>query len=230
MTSPIKLITVVIADDHEIFRDGLKLVLTRKNGIDLMGEAENGKALIHLVHQLKPDVVVTDIKMPEMDGVEATRLLTQNYSDINVISLSMFDEEDLVVEMFEAGARGYLVKNANKTEIIEAIETVNNGQPYFSDSGNNRLTQKLANSRFNPFSKTRPPAFTPRELNVIELICNQCTNKEIADVLYISARTVEGIRLRIIEKMNVKNTVGLVIYAIKTGLFKPDDKTGNLAV
>lgn len=224
MTSSAKLITVVIADDHEIFRDGLKLVLTKKNGIELVGEAENGKSLLSLVQQLQPDVVVTDIKMPEMDGAEATRHLTRTWPDINVISLSMFDEEDLVVEMFEAGARGYLVKNANKTEIIEAIETVNNGQPYFSSSASNRLTQKLAKSWFNPFSKMRPPAFTTRELNVIDLICRECTNKEIADQLYISARTVEGIRLRIIEKMNVKNTVGMVIFAIKAGLFKPDDK------
>jgi DNA-binding NarL/FixJ family response regulator len=217
------LTSVLIADDHEIFRDGLKLTLAPKNNIQLVGEADNGRSLLALARQLQPQIIITDIKMPEMDGVEATRLLTAEMPEIPVISLSMFDEEDLVVEMFEAGAKGYLVKNAHKTEILEAIATVKTGQPYFCSGTSGRLTQKLARSLFNPYSGVEKISFTDRELSVIELICDELTNKEIGDRLFISPRTVEGVRQRIIEKMRVKNTAGLVIYAVKTGLFKPKE-------
>lgn len=222
MNNQTGLTSVMIADDHEIFRDGLKLILTAKNGVKLIGEADNGQKLVALARELDPDVVITDIKMPEMDGVEATRLLTIQMPSISVISLSMFEEEDLVVEMFEAGAKGYLQKNAHKSEILEAIETVNKGQPYFCHNTSDRLRHKLAYGKFNPFKGAPRIQFSFREMELIQLICKQLTNKEIADTLNISNRTVEGIRQRIIEKMDVKNTAGLVIFAIKMGLFRPE--------
>jgi DNA-binding NarL/FixJ family response regulator len=221
MSQEIKLTTVLIADDHEIFRDGLKLILHARNGIELIGEADNGRSLIALARQLRPEIIITDIKMPEMDGVEATRVLTTENPKANIISLSMFDEEDLVVEMFEAGAKGYLLKNAHKNEILEAIATVKTGQPYFCTATSGRLTHKLARSLFNPYAQSEKISFTDREMSVIRLICDELTNKEIADRLFISSRTVEGVRQRIIDKMKVKNTAGMVIYAVKTGLYKP---------
>src|SRR6187401_2996061 len=120
-TPPIK---VVIADDHEIFRDGLKLMLSKFTTIALLGDASNGRELLQLIATAKPDIVITDIKMPLMDGVEVTRYITQHHPDIGVIALSMFDEISLIVEMLEAGASGYLVKDCDKTEIKEAIERV----------------------------------------------------------------------------------------------------------
>ena len=111
-------IKIIIADDHEIFRDGLKLMLQRQTDIIVAGEAADGKELIELVKHTLPDVIITDVKMPQLDGVAATKYLTEHYPYIGIIALTMFDEEDLIVDMLEAGAKGYLLKNADKTEII----------------------------------------------------------------------------------------------------------------
>ncbi len=215
-----KKITIVIADDHEIFRDGFKLMLTKQKGITLLGEAEDGKALVELVQKLKPDIVVTDIKMPIMDGIEAAKKISALLPKTGIIGLSMFDEDDLIVDMLEAGAKGFLLKNTGKDQIVEAIKTVSQGYPYYCKTTSNRLTQMIAKSRFNPYKKSEKPKFTHREQEIITLLCQEMTNKEIGDKLFLSVRTVEGHRLKIQEKMNVKNTVGVIIYAVKIGLIR----------
>lgn len=211
-------IKLLIADDHEIFRDGFKVMLSKYPDIILVGEAENGKELIELANELKPDVVITDIKMPIMDGIEATRKIAEKFPQMGIIGLSMFDEDDLIIDMLEAGAKGYLIKNAGKEQIIEAIKTVYNNDPYYCKTTSNKLTQMIAASRFNPYKKTTKPEFSKREQEIIGLICQEFSNKEISDKLFLSIRTVEGHRLKILEKMGVKNTVGLVVYAIKNNL------------
>lgn len=213
-------IQLLMADDHEIFRDGFKLMLTKYPDIVLVGEAENGKELLELTQKLQPDVIITDIKMPVMDGIEAAKKISELFPDIGIIGLSMFDEDDLIVDMLEAGAKGYLIKNAGKEQITEAIRTVYNNDPYYCKTTSHKLTNMIARSRFNPYKKAAKVEFSEREIEIIDLICNELTNKEISDKLFISIRTVEGHRLKILEKMNVKNTVGLVVYAIKMGLVK----------
>jgi DNA-binding NarL/FixJ family response regulator len=213
-------IQLLMADDHEIFRDGFKLMLTRFPDIALAGEAENGRELLELTQKLQPDVIITDIKMPIMDGIEATQKITELFPDIGIIGLSMFDEDDLIIDMLEAGARGYLIKNAGKEQITEAIRTVYQGDPYYCKTTSHKLTSMIARSRFNPYKKAAKVEFSEREVEIIDLICRECTNKEISDKLFISVRTVEGHRLKILEKMNVKNTVGLVVYALKMGIVK----------
>ncbi len=213
-------IQLLMADDHEIFRDGFKLMLTRYPDIVLAGEAENGRELVELTQKLQPDVIITDIKMPIMDGIEATKKITELFPDIGIIGLSMFDEDDLIIDMLEAGARGYLIKNAGKEQITEAIRTVYQGDPYYCKTTSHKLTSMIARSRFNPYKKAAKVEFSEREVEIIELICRECTNKEISDKLFISVRTVEGHRLKILEKMNIKNTVGLVVYALKMGIVK----------
>ncbi len=200
-------IKIVIADDHEIFRDGFRLMISKQDDIQLLGEAADGKELIAIVQELKPDVVITDIKMPRMDGIEATKLLVEQMPDIGVIGLSMFDEEDLIIDMLEAGARGYLLKNADKHEVADAIRTVYQEEPYYCKHTSAKLAQMIAKSKFNP-------AF-------LSYISGYTTGEEIADRLFLSIRTVEGYRLKIQEKMNVKNSIGLVIYAIRNNLYKP---------
>lgn len=210
-------IKIVIADDHEIYRDGFKLMLSKQRDIQLLAEAENGKELIEVVNKYQPDLVVTDIKMPVMDGIEAAKQIARQHENIGIIGLSMFDEDDLIIDMLEAGAKGYLLKNANKEQIIEAIQTVYLDNPYYCRNTSTKLTQMIAKSKFNPYHKKEKPIFSDKEMEVIKLICQQLTNKEIADKLFLSQRTVEGHRFKIMQKMNVNNPVGLVIYAIKNG-------------
>jgi DNA-binding NarL/FixJ family response regulator len=213
-------IKIIIADDHEIFRDGFKLMLSKQKDIQLIGEAANGRELVELVNEHIPDLVITDIKMPIMDGIEAAKKIAAQFPDMGIIGLSMFDEDDLIIDMLEAGAKGYLLKNANKEQIIEAIKTVYNGDPYYCKTTSNKLTQMIAKSKFNPYRKKEAIEFSDREQEIITLVCKELTNKEIADKLFLSSRTVEGHRLKIMEKMNVKNPVGLVVYALKHGLVK----------
>ncbi len=216
-------ITLVIADDHEIFRDGLALMLSKQKNIELVGQAENGKELITLIELVNPDIILTDIKMPVMDGVEATRRILEKNSDCKIIALSMFDEENLIVDMLEAGARGYLLKNADKQEIIEAIVSVYENNTYYCRRTTAKLTSMIVKSKFNPYKKSKPVEFNEREKDIIRYICMQDTAQQIADKLFLSKRTVEGYRTKILEKMNVKNTAGVVIYALKHHLISESE-------
>ena len=195
-------------------------MLKRQKEIVLVGEAENGKELLEKTEIILPDIIIMDIKMPVMDGIVATREITEKWPDIYVIAFTMFDDDDLVIDMLEAGAKGYLLKNAHKTEIIEAIKTVYNREPYYCNQTTKKLANLIAKSRFNPFKKKIKPQFTNKELEVIKFICNGLSNKEIAAQLNLSVRTIEGHRDNIHEKIDVKNTAGIIIYAIKHGIYK----------
>jgi DNA-binding NarL/FixJ family response regulator len=217
------IIRLVIADDHEIFRDGLVLMLSKEKDIILEGQAENGFELIEMVNDKQPDVILTDIKMPRMDGIQATKLLIKNNPDQKIIALSMFDEENLIVEMLEAGAKGYLLKNADKHEIIDAIEQVYEGNSFYCRHTSVKLAKMIVKSNFSPYKKTEKITFSDREQAIIKFTCMQLTAQQIGDKLFLSKRTVEGYRTKILEKMNVKNTAGVVIYALKHGLIEEKD-------
>lgn len=214
-------ISVVIADDHEIFRDGLKLMLQKAENVNLVGEAGDGKELLALIESVRPAVVITDIKMPVMDGVEATKLIKERYPDTGVIALSMFDDEQLILEMLEAGAHGYLLKNSDKFEITDAIQTVYDGKQYYCKFTSGKLAKLIAISRNNMQKKKKEAEFTDKEKDIIRLICKEYTNKQIGEELFMSTRTVEGYRMKILEKMDAKNTVGIVIEAIRLGIYDP---------
>ena len=216
--SPI--IKIVLADDHEIFRDGFKMLIKKQPDFEVIGEAENGRELIQLTQQLKPDVVVTDIKMPVLDGIEATKTISKEFPALGIIALSMFDEEFLIVDMLEAGAKGYLLKNAQKEEIFDAIRTVYNNETYYCNKTSSKLAQMIAKSGYNPYHKKQRVDFTERELDIMRLICQEHSNKEIGEKLFISTRTVEGHRNKIQEKIKAKNMAGIIVYAIKHGIYK----------
>lgn len=216
-------ITLLIADDHEIFRDGLSLMLSKQEDIQLIAQAENGKELVELTEKHQPDVILTDIKMPQMDGIEATRILIQKFPGLKIIALSMFDEESLIVEMLESGAKGYLLKNADKHEILEAITSVHEEKTFYCRGTSARLALMIVKSKFNPYKKRQPVVFNDREKEIIKLICQQFTAHEIGEKLFLSKRTVEGYRIRILEKMNVKNTAGIVVFALKHNFIKESE-------
>ncbi len=214
-----EIIKTIIADDHGIFLDGLRMMLESEPGIAVVAQATNGRELVEMVKNNDVDVVLTDISMPIMDGIEATKRMLALKPSIAIIALSMHDEENIVLELLEAGGKGYLLKNSDKQEVWDAIRTVHDQQPYYCRSISARMIRKIVRSHHNPFSST--PDFSDREKEIIELICQEFTNKQIADQLNLSMRTVEGYRLKILEKIGVKNSVGLVIYAMKHKIYIP---------
>ncbi|MDQ3551754.1 MAG: response regulator transcription factor [Bacteroidota bacterium] len=220
MNLPAITIKVLLADDHELFRDGFKMLIKKQQDIEIIGDAENGRELVNLAKELKPDVIVTDIKMPVLDGIEATKTLTKQFPGIGIIALSMFDDEFLIVDMLEAGAKGYLLKNAQKEEIFEAIRSVHNNETYYCNKTSTRLAQMIAKSGFNPYHKKQRVDFSERELEIMRLICQEYSNKEIGEKLFISTRTVEGHRNKIQDKIKAKNMAGIIIYAVKHGIYK----------
>lgn len=214
-------IRVILADDHELFRDGFSVMLKKQPEIELIAEAANGEELLQLTHELQPEVVVTDIKMPKVDGVEVMHRMKKELPHIGVIALTNYDEESLLVEMLEAGAKGFLLKSANKEEIVEAIKKVYNNKTHYCQQTNAKLAQLIANSKFQPYRRKKKAEFNEREKTIIQFICKGFTNKEIAAQLFLSKRTIESNREVIMEKMEVESIAGLICYAISHGLYQP---------
>lgn len=213
-----KPIQLAIADDHKIFRNGLKATLEDCPEFKLLVEASNGKELIGLLATHKPDVILMDIKMPEMDGMQTTAYVHQHFKDIRVLALSMHNEDKYIVDMMKAGASGYLLKNAEPEEIIDAIQTVHNKGFYFNEHLSVTLIKQLVGPGGHADNSGLQVELNEREIEVLRLVCQECSNQEIADKIFLSVRTVEGYRARLFEKTGSKNLVGLVIFAIKRGI------------
>src|SRR6202012_3267022 len=212
-------IKLAIADDHKIFRNGLKATLEDCEDFDLVLEASNGRQLTAMLNDINPDVILMDIKMPEMDGIQTTAYVKQRYSHVKVLALSMFNEDKYIVDMMKAGASGYLLKNAEPEEIIEAILTVYNKGFYFNEHLSVTLIKQLVGpSSHNDNFGQQTVDLNDREIEVLKLVCQEHSNQEIADKIFLSVRTVEGYRARLFEKTGSKNLVGLVIFAIKKGI------------
>ena len=211
------MITIIFADDHELMRDGFKTLTRKFSEIKLIGEASNGQELVRLVEEKMPDIVVTDIRMPLMDGIEATKIIKQKFPKMGVIAFSMLEEEHLIIEMLEAGASGYLVKNTSKNELIKAVTTVHQGKPYYCDQTSTTLCNYFIKKEKMEALKNSRPEFTPRETEVLMLLCKGLTNKEIGLTLDISARTVENYREQVHQKTRTHNLAELVLWAVKHG-------------
>lgn len=211
--TPIK---IAIVDDHALFRNGLKLLLNNQRNFKIILEASNGKEFVdQLSANNKPDIVLMDISMPIMDGIEATHHALEKFPDIKIVALSMFGEEDYYFKMINAGVKGFLLKNSEINDVIEAINQVSNNNSYFSQE---LLYNVIKNFNIQKDIDDEAAMLSKRELQVLQEVCNGLSNQEIADTLFISKRTVDKHRANLLSKTNSKNTANLIMYAIKNKL------------
>lgn len=207
-------IKVHIVDDHQMMLDGLKALLSGEASIQIIGESNNGKIAFDKILTQQPDVLITDISMPEMNGLELTRAVKEKFPQIKILALSMFGERNTISEMLEAGINGYILKNTGKQELLSAIKKVSEGGMFFSDEVSEELMKPV------PIESKHDEtvSLTPREIEIVRLIEKEYSNAQIAETLFISERTVETHRKNIFRKTNTKSVVGLIKYAMEKKL------------
>ena len=212
------IIKIILVDDHAIFLKGLRMMVNECNNFKVIGEASNGRELLDLLSHMTPDVVLTDIKMPVMNGVEATKAAIEKYPHLKIMALTMFSDLKYMRLMAEAGASGFILKSIGKTELELAINKVSSGKTYFSPQllGEIAVSDPVESSGI--FLEDVNERLTERELDVLQYIVKGLSTQEIADRLFISKRTVEGHRANLILKTGTRNVVDLVIYAIRNRL------------
>ena len=212
------IIKVAIADDHKIFRKGVILSLRQYTNIKFVLEAENGEELLMGLPAAEPDVVLMDLRMPVKDGIEATKTISKQYPDLHVIVLTMYEDERFVSHLMENGANGYLLKSADPAEIKKTIVEVM-ARGYYLNNFVNKVLLKKSHARTKSIpSLTNEVVISDKEREVLRLLCMEFTATEIAQKMEISPRTVEAIKDRMMERYNVKNTAGLVFFAVKNNL------------
>jgi DNA-binding NarL/FixJ family response regulator len=211
----LEIISVIIADDHVIFRKGLATILNEIPFVKVVGEASNGHELLDLLKTKSADVVLMDIKMPGIDGIEATRKVSTKYPTTQIIALTMHEEIGYFNKMIEAGAKGFLLKNTNKDQLEAAISTVFGGENYFADEF------VISVKKPKPSPVIANINLSTRELEILDYICKGFSNAEIAKTLGLSQRTIDGHRSRLFEKTGAKNAPNLVLFAVKNGLVNP---------
>jgi|ERR1700733_2270920 len=210
---PGSLIKVLLADDHTIVRQGLKLILSSHPDLEVVGEAANGREVLDLAEKLKPDVILMDVAMPELNGIEATRRLHQISPRMKVLVLSMHKEAVYIREILKAGARGYILKDAIDTELVNAIQSVARGDGYISPAISGALLSDYRQNLTDPID-----LLSTREREVLQLIAEGKTNKEVATRLNLSVYTVDSHRGKIMEKLNLHSAGELIRFAVKNGL------------
>ena len=214
-----KTITIAVVDDHAIFRDGLKSVLSQIPGFDVIYEAESGKEFLNFLGKAVPDVVLMDISMPEMDGIEATERALEKYPILKIIALSSYSDHIYYYKMIKAGAEGFVEKKSGKEELEKAIKEVIEGRNYFPQDLLRNLIFKISHEGNEALNNSKI-VLSKRETEVLQLICNGYTNSEIAEKLHISPKTVDNHRTNLLQKTNTKNSAHLVMYAIKNHLIE----------
>lgn len=211
--------SVVLVDDHALLRNGLATLISNL-GFDVMYECSNGKQLIEKIDKKNlPDLILMDINMPEMDGFEATLWLKKHYPLVNVIALSMYDDENAIIRMIKNGARGYMLKDTNPNELKQAIESVMAKGFYYSDLVSGRLIRSIQDDDDDDTdTRKRLLGLSEKEIEFLKFAASEMTYKEIAQQMHLSPRTIDGYRDELFQTLNVKSRVGLVLFAIKNGI------------
>jgi DNA-binding NarL/FixJ family response regulator len=209
-------IRILIADDHQLFRNGLKILLDAFPEFEVTGEASNGEEFLKILATTPADIALMDINMPEMNGIEATRKALRLKPEIDIIALSMYGEEEYYYKMVDAGAKGFLLKDSDISEVKDAILSVRKGGNYFSQELLYHVIQKIKNRE----SESKSANLSKREKEILFKICEGLSNQEIAEALFISKRTVDKHRANLLGKTNSKNTASLILFAIKNKLIE----------
>ena len=216
------MIRVVIAEDHLMVRAGIRALLEKAGDIHVMGEASNGQEAVDMTQELKPDVLIMDIMMPRMNGIQAAENIRDLKLPTNILILSMYTDEGFVHQALKCGVKGYVLKSSVSDELIQAVRAIANGQKFLS----NPISEIIIESVMNPHPAGQPgdvlSTLSPREKEVLQLIAEEHTSSEIAQLLFISEKTVEKHRAKLMEKLNVRNIAGLVRMAIKFHLVDDD--------
>jgi DNA-binding NarL/FixJ family response regulator len=210
-----KTLRILLADDHEMLRRGLRAILTEQPGWEICGEAVDGRQAVELAQKLRPDVIVMDIAMPELNGLEATRQIRRLLPRAEILVLTFDESEALVREVLTAGARGYVLKNDVSRVLVQAVECLSQHQPYFTSKVSEVLLQGFGHELKAPESPSSDDPLTPREREVLQLVAEGKRTKEVAQVLNITAKTAENHRTNIMRKLKVKSATELVRYAIR---------------
>jgi RNA polymerase sigma factor (sigma-70 family) len=209
---------IVIAEDHTILRDGLRALLSTQNYLEVIGEAEDGREAVRIVDNLEPDLLLIDLSMPKLNGIEAIKEIKKKHPDIKVIILTVHKSDEYIFASLKAGADGYMLKDASQNELHLAIQYVLNGKFFISPSISDRVVDAYLNSPKTGKTSSVLNNLTPREREILKLIAEGYTNKQIADHLCISLKTVEKHRANLMHKLDLRNTAALTAFAIKKGL------------
>lgn len=219
-------IRILVVDDHKIMRDGVKAMLKSVADIEVIGETDAGLDAVNLVRKLRPDVVMMDLNLAGMSGVEATIEMHRNNPDVRVLILSMYDDEHSVVSAMKAGARGFVLKRASETDMVDAIRAVAKGGTYLSPRVSDRLLDRIQKGNLGTDTQAAPLAdLSPREIQVLRMIAEGMTSKEIAVMLDLSVQTIRSYRKAMMKKLDVNNVAGLTQLALSTGLTRVQNFT-----
>lgn len=213
--NPVK---VIICDDHALFRSGVRVAMSHKKDVDIIAEAENGKQLLNMLQFQHPDVILLDITMPIMNGIDTLPELKRLYPNLKVIMLTMHNDHSMIAKLMEIGANSYLTKDSDSETIYEAIRTCYESEYYFNSLTNMALIDGLKNKRNSDSTLNIDAQLNDKEVTILKLMCEEKSTKEIADIVDLSPRTVEAIRDKLRAKTGAKSMAGLVLFAVKNGI------------